>query len=160
MKFSDRLLVSIDQKTATRPDDAPPVEEKISQPDGPTKTIFSPVLNRTVEVSDDEKGVFVDGVRYLWAEVEEIQGLSPEALAGIHLVKEVFEGTIGEPALAPFNPITCKYGGVERGVHPDVCRWHAYRNDKNCHECIRFATTRKSVLERKEKFDGRNSMAG
>ena len=150
MKFSDRLLVSIDQKTATRPDDAPPVEEKISQPDDPTKKIFSPILNRTVEVSEDDKGVFVDGVRYLWAEVQEIKGLSPEALAGIHLVKEVFEGIIQGEDPAPFNPLSCKYaGGEERGVHPEVCRWHAARNDKNCHECIRFAVTRKSVLKRK-----------
>ena len=137
-------------KAASHPADAPKISGEISQLDDSTKTIFSPILNRTVEFSQDEKGVFLDGVRYLWAEIEEMKGSSPEALAGIHLVKEVFEGTIGEPALALFNPLSCKYaGGEERGVHPEVCRWHAARNDKNCHECIRFAVTRKSVLKRK-----------
>lgn len=160
MKLSGRFLGSVEQKTATRPADAPPVEEKISQPAGSTRTIFSPILNRTVETIESEKGMSVDGVLYLWSEVAEMKGSSPEALAKIHLVKEVFEATIGEPDLAPFNPISCKYQGVERGIHPDVCQWHAYRNDKDCHECIRFATTRKSILERKEKNDGANEMVG
>lgn len=156
MKLSGRFLDSVEQKTETRPADVPPVEEKISQPDGSIKTVFSPILNRMVDVVENEKGVTVDGVQYLWSEVSEMKGLSSEALAGIHLVKEVFEATIGEPDLAPFNPISCWYNGVEHGIHPEACRWHAYRNDKNCHECIRFATTRKSILEGEN--NGRNAM--
>lgn len=31
--------------------------------------------------------------------------------------------------------VSCKYKGIERRVHLDVCRWHWERKDKECEKC-------------------------
>ena len=56
-------------------------------------------------------------------------------------VVNAFEGTI----VADLNTalerqediyrVFCPYKGFERYVHPEVCKWHKEKNDKECFEC-------------------------
>jgi len=39
------------------------------------------------------------------------------------------------PSQKGSQSILCSYEGIERPVHPEVCKWHKAENDPECEKC-------------------------
>ena len=154
-EFSDKLTGKPTVKSVQ-----PVIESKSTE----TTVAFSRVLNQDMHIVRKDDKIFLNGVPYSDAELALLKEVDKEWLPHLHLIKEVFQGTIGqEEDPIPYNPVSCRYnGGEERGVHPEACRWHISRNDKNCFSCLRFAAGRRSLTlnQKGGEENGRDPMAG
>lgn len=102
----------------------------------------SDVLGGSIDVAWDPKTeqVKVNGVPFTEDEVRALKcsTLGKAGIRGAFIIKDVFQGFIGEPPEYITNTIKCQYKGIARAVVPAVCEWHKEMGDKDCRGCKRM----------------------